>query len=154
MSSDVCSSDLWLTRWRMPPAIRHLVSQRFYRGQLRDGDVVKAYHRPKIMGSHRSLIWIDSAGAEVREMRTGNGSIYNLNHVNICRGLVRVLGERTDPSMNIALIGMYREQLRRYGGWEQWTRRRFRAQTLDALQGAEARILLVAPLRGHPRRMG
>src|SRR5258708_12623579 len=88
----------------MHPATRHLVSERFYRGQLRDGDVVKAYHRPKIMGAHRSLIWIDSAGAEVREMRTGNGSIYNLNHVNTCRGLVRMLTERTDPTMNIPLF--------------------------------------------------
>jgi hypothetical protein len=137
----------------MHPAIRHLVSQRFYRGQLRDGDVVKSYHRPKIMGAHRSLIWIDSAGAEVREMRTGNGSIYNLNHVNICRGLVRMLSERTEPEMNIALIGMYREQLRRYGGWKQWTSRDFRADTVDAFEGAEADIVIVDLVRSNPRGM-
>jgi hypothetical protein len=144
---------VFLVQHRMHPAIRHLVSQRFYRGQLRDGDVVKAYHRPKIMGAHRSLIWIDSAGAEVREMRTGNGSIYNLNHVNICRGLVRMLSERTDPDMNIALIGMYREQLRRYGGWKQWTTRDFRADTVDAFEGAEADIVIVDLVRSNPRGM-
>ncbi|HXA43818.1 MAG TPA: AAA domain-containing protein [Candidatus Solibacter sp.] len=144
---------IFLVQHRMHPAIRHLVSQRFYRGQLRDGDVVKAYHRPKIMGAHRSLIWIDSAGAEVREMRTGNGSIYNLNHVNICRGLVRMLSERTDPGMNIALIGMYREQLRRYGGWKQWTTRDFRADTVDAFEGAEADIVIVDLVRSNPRGM-
>jgi RecA/RadA recombinase len=144
---------VFLVQHRMHPAIRHIVSQRFYRGQLRDGDVVKAYHRPKIMGAHRSLIWIDSAGAEVREMRTGNGSIYNLNHVNICRGLVRMLSERTDPSLNIALIGMYREQLRRYGGWKQWTARDFRADTVDAFEGAEADIVIVDLVRSNPRGM-
>jgi DNA polymerase III delta prime subunit len=144
---------VFLVQHRMHPAIRHLVSQRFYRGQLRDGDVVKSYHRPKIMGAHRSLIWIDSAGAEVREMRTGNGSIYNLNHVNICRGLVRMLSERTDPDMNIALIGMYREQLRRYGGWKQWTTRDFRADTVDAFEGAEADIVIVDLVRSNPRGM-
>jgi hypothetical protein len=144
---------IFLVQHRMHPAIRHLVSQRFYRGQLRDGDVVKSYHRPKIMGAHRSLIWIDSAGAEVREMRTGNGSIYNLNHVAICRGLVRMLSERTDPSLNIALIGMYREQLRRYGGWKQWTSRDFRADTVDAFEGAEADIVIVDLVRSNPRGM-
>jgi DNA polymerase III delta prime subunit len=144
---------VFLVQHRMHPAIRHLVSQRFYRGQLRDGDAVKAYHRPKIMGAHRSLIWIDSAGAEVREMRTGNGSIYNLNHVAICRGLVRMLSERTDPDMNIALIGMYREQLRRYGGWKQWTTRDFRADTVDAFEGAEADIVIVDLVRSNPRGM-
>ena len=144
---------VFLVQHRMHPAIRHLVSQRFYRGQLRDGDVVKSYHRPKIMGAHRSLIWIDSAGAEVREMRTGNGSIYNLNHVNICRSLVRMLSERTDPDMNIALIGMYREQLRRYGGWKQWTTRDFRADTVDAFEGAEADIVIVDLVRSNPRGM-
>ena len=138
---------------RMHPAIRHLVSQRFYRGTLRDGDVVKAYQRPKILGSHRSLIWIDSAGAEVREMRTGNGSIYNLNHVNICRSMVRLVSERTDPSLNIALIGMYREQLRRYGQWKQWTHREFRADTVDAFEGAEADIVIVDLVRSNPRGM-
>ena len=144
---------VFLVQHRMHPAIRHLVSQRFYRGQLRDGDVVKSYQRPKIMGAHRSLIWIDSAGAEVREMRTGNGSIYNLNHVNICRGLVRMLSERTDPELNIALIGMYREQLRRYGGWKQWTTRDFRADTVDAFEGAEADIVIVDLVRSNPRGM-
>jgi len=136
---------------RMAPAIRHLVSQRFYRGTLRDGDVVKTYQRPKVMGQHRSLIWIDSAGAEVREMRTGNGSIYNLNHVNICRSLVRMLSERTDPSLSIALIGMYREQLRRYGRWQEWTTRDFRADTVDAFEGAEADIVIVDLVRSNPR---
>jgi hypothetical protein len=105
------------------------------------------------MGAPRSLIWIDSAGAEVREMRTGNGSIYNLNHVNICRGLVRMVSERTDPSLNIALIGMYREQLRRYGGWKQWTNRDFRADTVDAFEGAEADIVIVDLVRSNPRGM-
>ena len=105
------------------------------------------------MGAHRSLIWIDSAGAEVREMRTGNGSIYNLNHVNICRGLVRMLSERTEPDLNIALIGMYREQLRRYGGWKQWTTRDFRADTVDAFEGAEADIVIVDLVRSNPRGM-
>ncbi|MGB2939170.1 MAG: AAA domain-containing protein [Candidatus Dormiibacterota bacterium] len=144
---------VFLVQHRMHPAIRHLVSQRFYRGQLRDGEVVKKYQRPKIMGAPRSLIWIDSAGAEVREMRTGNGSIYNLNHVNICRGLVRMVSERTDPSLNIALIGMYREQLRRYGGWKQWTNRDFRADTVDAFEGAEADIVIVDLVRSNPRGM-
>jgi RecA/RadA recombinase len=144
---------VFLVQHRMHPAIRHLVSQRFYRGQLRDGEAVKQYHRPKIMGAHRSLIWIDSAGAEVREMRTGNGSIYNLNHVNICRGLVRLISERTEPQLNIALIGMYREQLRRYGGWKQWTARDFRADTVDAFEGAEADVVIVDLVRSNPRGM-
>ena len=144
---------VFLVQHRMHPAIRHLVSQRFYRGQLRDGEVVKKYQRPKVMGAPRSLIWIDSAGAEVREMRTGNGSIYNLNHVNICRGLVRMLSERTEPDLNIALIGMYREQLRRYGGWKQWTTRDFRADTVDAFEGAEADIVIVDLVRSNPRGM-
>jgi hypothetical protein len=106
-----------------------------------------------VLGAHRSLIWIDSAGAEVREMRTGNGSIYNLNHVNICRSLVRLLSERTDPSLNIALIGMYREQLRRYGQWRQWTHRDFRADTVDAFEGAEADVVIVDLVRSNPRGM-
>jgi hypothetical protein len=136
---------------RMAPAIRHIVSQRFYRGTLRDGDAVKVYSRPKLFGQHRNLIWIDSAGAEVREMRTGNGSIYNVNHVNICRALVRYLSERTDPECEIALIGMYREQVRRYGRADQWTHRRFRHDTVDAFEGAEADIVIVDLVRSNPR---
>jgi RecA/RadA recombinase len=138
---------------RMHPAIRHLVSQRFYRGSLRDGDAVKQYQRIKLFGQHRSLVWIDSAGADVREVRTGNGSIYNVNHVNICRAIVRMLGERTDPSMNMALIGMYREQVRRYGNPRQWTSRDFRADTVDAFEGAEADIVIVDLVRSNPRGM-
>ncbi|MFN2463053.1 MAG: AAA domain-containing protein [Candidatus Dormibacteria bacterium] len=138
---------------RMHPAIRHLVSQRFYRGSLRDGDAVKQYQRLKLFGQHRSLVWIDSAGADVREVRTGNGSIYNVNHVNICRAIVRMLGERTDPALNIALIGMYREQVRRYGSPRQWTGRDFRADTVDAFEGAEADIVIVDLVRSNPRGM-
>ena len=138
---------------RMHPAIRHLVSQRFYRGSLRDGDAVKQYQRIKLFGQHRSLVWIDSAGADVREVRTGNGSIYNVNHVNICRAIVRMLGERTDPSLNMALIGMYREQVRRYGNPRQWTNRDFRADTVDAFEGAEADIVIVDLVRSNPRGM-
>ena len=138
---------------RMHPAIRHLVSQRFYRGTLRDGDVVKSYRRLKLFGQHRTLIWIDSAGAEVREVRTGNGSIYNVNHVNICRSLVRLLSERTPAELNIALIGMYREQVRRYGNASQWTHRDFRADTVDAFEGNEADIVIVDLVRSNPRGM-
>gem|GEM_PF-2851243 len=138
---------------RMHPAIRHLVSQRFYRGSLRDGDAVKQYQRLKLFGQHRSLVWIDSAGADVREVRTGNGSIYNVNHVNICRAIVRMLSERTDPELNIALIGMYREQVRRYGNPRQWTSRDFRADTVDAFEGAEADIVIVDLVRSNPRGM-
>ncbi|GAC1332839.1 MAG: hypothetical protein NVSMB17_12460 [Candidatus Dormibacteria bacterium] len=138
---------------RMHPAIRHLVSQRFYRGSLRDGDAVKQYQRIKLFGQHRSLVWIDSAGADVREVRTGNGSIYNVNHVNICRAIVRMLGERTDPALNMALIGMYREQVRRYGNPRQWTGRDFRADTVDAFEGAEADIVIVDLVRSNPRGM-
>jgi hypothetical protein len=138
---------------RMHPAIRHLVSQRFYRGSLRDGDAVKQYQRIKLFGQHRSLVWIDSAGADVREVRTGNGSIYNVNHVNICRAIVRMLSERTDPELNIALIGMYREQVRRYGNPRQWTTRDFRADTVDAFEGAEADIVIVDLVRSNPRGM-
>jgi hypothetical protein len=89
----------------------------------------------------------------VREMRTGNGSIYNVNHVNICRALVRLLSERTDPSLNMALIGMYREQVRRYGRASAWTHRDLRADTVDAFEGAEADIVIVDLVRSNPRGM-
>ncbi|HEY8741170.1 MAG TPA: AAA domain-containing protein [Candidatus Dormibacteraeota bacterium] len=138
---------------RMHPAVRHLVSQRFYGGSLRDGDAVKQYQRIKLFGQHRALVWIDSAGADVREVRTGNGSIYNVNHVNICRAIVRMLSERADPELSIALIGMYREQVRRYGNPRQWTNRDFRADTVDAFEGAEADIVIVDLVRSNPRGM-
>src|SRR5258708_1740391 len=62
-----------------------------------------------------------------------------------------MLTDRNATSLKIAVIGMYREQLRRYGGWKQWTRREFRADNVDAFEGAEADIVIVDLVRSNPR---
>jgi hypothetical protein len=138
-----------LEQHRMHPGIRHIVSQRFYKGKLRDGRDVQEYRKFRFLGNRRALLWIDSSALQNKERRTSGGSIYNHSHINICRQIVKRVNAIQPQNLSLALIGMYKEQVDQYRDWQSWTKHPFRVDTVDAFEGSESDIVIVDLVRSN-----
>ena len=158
------------TQYRMIKPIGDLVSEVFYKGELKTAkrDMPACFLAPPEVLSH-AVTWIDTAGLGKSAQHSDDAgtSIYNVSEINtvltvlksveadseFCDLLASILKE---GEAGIGVICMYGEQKRRLRRkfheqeWSEEFKNLVKIDTVDSYQGKENRIVILSLTRNHP----
>ena len=145
---------LLVEQHRMHPQISAYISRASYDNQLADAAEVQEYgfvsRRPFPVALH----FADTAGIRGGgERRGAGGALRNDAEVRVVSQVVRLLNERVDPAMSLAVIAMYGDQVDRLR--QALGRRRFqrpvRIDTVDSFEGREEDLVVISLVRSNER---
>ncbi len=145
---------LLVEQHRMHPEISQYISSASYDNQLENAPEVLEYpyvtRRPFPVALHM----VDTAGLRGgRERRGAGGALRNEAEVRVCAQVVRLLDERVDPGLSLAVIAMYADQVDRLR--QSLSRRHFRRSvkidTVDSFEGREEDMVVISLVRSNER---
>jgi len=145
---------LLVEQHRMHPQISAYISSASYAHQLSDAAEVQAYafvsRRPFPVALH----FADTAGIRGGgERRGAGGALRNDTEVRVVSQVVRLLNDRVDPALSLAVIAMYGDQVDRLR--QALGRRRFRRSvridTVDSFEGREEDLVVISLVRSNER---
>ncbi|HUY61616.1 MAG TPA: AAA domain-containing protein [Candidatus Dormibacteraeota bacterium] len=145
---------LLVEQHRMHPQISQYVSAASYDNHLQNAPEVLEYdfvtRRPFPVALH----FVDTTGLRGGgERRGAGGALRNDAEVRVCAQVVRLLNERCDPSLSLAEIAMYADQvdrLRQALGRRHF-RRSVRIDTVDSFEGREEDLVVISLVRSNER---
>ncbi|MGH7640935.1 MAG: AAA domain-containing protein, partial [Candidatus Dormibacteria bacterium] len=145
---------LLVEQHRMHPEISSYISSASYEGQLENAPEVLAYEYVTRRPFPVALHMVDTNGLRGgRERRGAGGALRNDAEVKVCAQVVRILDERTDPGLSLAVIAMYADQVDRLR--QSLSRRRFRRSvridTVDSFEGREEDMVVISLVRSNER---
>jgi hypothetical protein len=145
---------LLVEQHRMHPEIAQYISSASYDNLLENAPEVLEYpyltRRPFPVALHM----VDTAGLRGgRERRGAGGALRNDAEVRVCAQVVRLLDERVDPQLSLAVIAMYADQVDRLR--QSLSRRHFRRpvkiDTVDSFEGREEDMVVISLVRSNER---
>jgi superfamily I DNA and/or RNA helicase len=145
---------LLVEQHRMHPEIAAYISSASYDNQLQNAPEVLEYHYVSRRPLPVALHMVDTAGLRGgRERRGAGGALRNDAEVRVCAQVVRILDERVDPNLSLAVIAMYADQVDRLR--QALSRRHFRRQvridTVDSFEGREEDMVVISLVRSNER---
>jgi predicted RNA-binding Zn-ribbon protein involved in translation (DUF1610 family) len=145
---------LLVEQHRMHPEISSYISSASYEDQLENAPEVLEYEYVTRRPFPVALHMVDTAGLRGgRERRGAGGALRNDAEVRVCAQVVRILDERADPELSLAVIAMYADQVDRLR--QALSRRRFRRQvridTVDSFEGREEDMVVISLVRSNER---
>ncbi len=145
---------LLVEQHRMHPEIAGYVSAASYDNQLENAPEVLEYQYVTRRPLPVALHMVDTAGLRGgRERRGAGGALRNDAEVRVCAQVVRILDERVDPQLSLAVIAMYADQVDRLR--QSLSRRHFRRQvridTVDSFEGREEDMVVISLVRSNER---
>ncbi len=145
---------LLVEQHRMHPEISQYISAASYDNQLENAPEVLQYQYVTRRPFPVALHMVDTAGMRgVRERRGAGGALRNDAEVKVCAQVVRLLDERVDPALSLAVIAMYADQvdhLRRSLSRRHF-RRPVRIDTVDSFEGREEDMVVISLVRSNER---
>ncbi|HVB14364.1 MAG TPA: AAA domain-containing protein [Candidatus Dormibacteraeota bacterium] len=145
---------LLVEQHRMHPEISAYISSASYDNQLENAPEVLEYQYVTRRPFPVALHMVDTAGLRGgRERRGAGGALRNDAEVRVCAQVVRILDERADPGLSLAVIAMYADQVDRLR--QALSRRHFRRQvridTVDSFEGREEDMVVISLVRSNER---
>jgi hypothetical protein len=145
---------LLVEQHRMHPEISGYISSASYDNQLQNAPEVLEYEYVTRRPFPVALHMVDTAGLRGgRERRGAGGALRNDAEVRVCAQVVRILDERADPGLSLAVIAMYADQVDRLR--QALSRRHFRRQvridTVDSFEGREEDLVVISLVRSNER---
>lgn len=145
---------LLVEQHRMHPEISGYISSASYDNQLENAPEVLEYEYVTRRPFPVALHMLDTAGLRGgRERRGAGGALRNDAEVRVCAQVVRILDERADPGLSLAVIAMYADQVDRLR--QALSRRHFRRQvridTVDSFEGREEDLVVISLVRSNER---
>jgi predicted RNA-binding Zn-ribbon protein involved in translation (DUF1610 family) len=145
---------LLVEQHRMHPEISGYISSASYDNQLENAPEVLEYEYVTRRPFPVALHMVDTAGLRGgRERRGAGGALRNDAEVRVCAQVVRILDERADPELSLAVIAMYADQVDRLR--QALSRRHFRRQvridTVDSFEGREEDLVVISLVRSNER---
>ena len=145
---------LLVEQHRMHPEISSYISSASYEDQLQNAPEVLEYEYVTRRPFPVALHMVDTAGLRGgRERRGAGGALRNDAEVRVCAQVVRILDERADPDLSLAVIAMYADQVDRLR--QALSRRHFRRQvridTVDSFEGREEDMVVISLVRSNER---
>jgi predicted RNA-binding Zn-ribbon protein involved in translation (DUF1610 family) len=145
---------LLVEQHRMHPEISSYISSASYDNQLENAPEVLEYEYVTRRPFPVALHMVDTAGLRGgRERRGAGGALRNDAEVRVCAQVVRILDERADPELSLAVIAMYADQVDRLR--QALSRRHFRRQvridTVDSFEGREEDMVVISLVRSNER---
>ena len=145
---------LLVEQHRMHPEISGYISSASYDNQLLNAPEVLEYEYVTRRPFPVALHMVDTAGLRGgRERRGAGGALRNDAEVRVCAQVVRILDERADPELSLAVIAMYADQVDRLR--QALSRRHFRRQvridTVDSFEGREEDLVVISLVRSNER---
>ncbi len=145
---------LLVEQHRMHPEISSYISSASYDNQLENAPEVLEYEYVTRRPFPVALHLVDTAGLRGgRERRGAGGALRNDAEVRVCAQVVRILDERADPGLSLAVIAMYADQVDRLR--QALSRRHFRRQvridTVDSFEGREEDMVVISLVRSNER---
>ncbi|MGH7667375.1 MAG: AAA domain-containing protein [Candidatus Dormibacteria bacterium] len=145
---------LLVEQHRMHPEISSYISSASYDQQLENAPEVLEYQYVTRRPFPVALHLVDTAGLRGgRERRGAGGALRNDAEVRVCAQVVRILDERADPDLSLAVIAMYADQVDRLR--QALSRRHFRRQvridTVDSFEGREEDMVVISLVRSNER---
>jgi hypothetical protein len=145
---------LLVEQHRMHPEISSYISTASYENQLQNAPEVLEYEYVTRRPFPVALHMVDTAGLRGgRERRGAGGALRNDAEVRVCAQVMRILDERVDPGLSLAVIAMYADQVDRLR--QALSRRRFRRQvridTVDSFEGREEDMVVISLVRSNER---
>jgi len=145
---------LLVEQHRMHPEISAYISSASYDNQLENAPEVLEYQYITRRPFPVALHMVDTAGLRGgRERRGAGGALRNDAEVRVCAQVVRILDERADPGLSLAVIAMYADQVDRLR--QALSRRHFRRQvridTVDSFEGREEDMVVISLVRSNER---
>lgn len=149
---------------RMLPAIGNLISECFYRGELRSVERAQAVHLAGVMP--RPVTWYSTARKANRGSKQQGKSFYNDMEVEIVTGLLARIdawmqrGRYKDKRVTVAVLTGYDPQRARLQTAVQTQGRHWKSfseifvNVVDAFQGREADILVFSVTRSEVKGLG
>ncbi len=145
---------LLVEQHRMHPEIAQYISATSYDNQLENAPEVVEYsyitRRPFPVALHM----VDTTGLRGgRERRGAGGALRNDAEVKVCAQVVRLLDERVDPRLSLAVIAMYADQVDhlRHSLSRRHFRRPVRIDTVDSFEGREEDMVVISLVRSNER---
>jgi len=145
---------LLVEQHRMHPEISQYISSASYENHLENAPEVLDYgyvtRRPFPVALHM----VDTAGLRGgRERRGAGGALRNDAEVKVCAQVVRLLDERVDPALSLAVIAMYADQVDhiRRSLSRRHFRRQVRIDTVDSFEGREEDMVVISLVRSNER---
>ncbi|HEY6537947.1 MAG TPA: AAA domain-containing protein, partial [Candidatus Dormibacteraeota bacterium] len=145
---------LLVEQHRMHPEISAYISAASYDDQLENAPEVLDYQYVTRRPFPVALHMVDTAGLRGgRERRGAGGALRNDAEVRVCAQVVRILDERADPGLSLAVIAMYADQVDRLR--QALSRRHFRRSiridTVDSFEGREEDMVVISLVRSNER---
>ena len=145
---------LLVEQHRMHPEIAGYISSASYDDRLQNAPEVLEYQYVTRRPFPVALHMVDTAGLRGgRERRGAGGALRNDAEVRVCAQVVRILDERVDPELSLAVIAMYADQVDRLR--QALSRRHFRRQvridTVDSFEGREEDMVVISLVRSNER---
>lgn len=152
------------TQHRMLPAIGNLISECFYRGELRSIERAPATHLAGVM--QRPVTWYSTSRKSNRGSKQQGTSYYNDTEVEIVIGLLSRIdswmqhGRYKDRRVSVAVLTGYDPQRLRLQTAVQTQGQQWKSfsdvfvNVVDAFQGREADILVFSVTRSEVRGLG
>ncbi len=158
------------TQYRMIQPIGDLVSEVFYKGELKTAkrDMPSCFLKPPEVLTN-SVTWIDTAGMGKNGHHSDDAgtSIYNVAEINTVLDVLKSIEEDSEfcgllastlkeGEAGIGVICMYGEQKRRLRRkfhefeWTEEFKKLVKIDTVDSYQGKENRIVILSLTRNHP----
>ncbi len=145
---------LLVEQHRMHPEISQYISAASYDNQLENAPEVLQYQYVTRRPFPVALHMVDTTGMRGgRERRGAGGALRNDAEVKVCAQVVRLLDERVDPKLSLAVIAMYADQvdhLRRALSRRHF-RRPVRIDTVDSFEGREEDLVVISLVRSNER---
>jgi hypothetical protein len=145
---------LLVEQHRMHPQISQYISAASYDNHLENAPEVLDYEYITRRPFPVALHMVDTAGLRGgRERRGAGGALRNDAEVRVCAQVVRILDERVDPTLSLAVIAMYADQVDHIR--QSLSRRHFRRpvkiDTVDSFEGREEDIVVISLVRSNER---
>jgi hypothetical protein len=145
---------LLVEQHRMHPQISQYISAASYDNHLENAPEVLEYEYITRRPFPVALHMVDTAGLRGgRERRGAGGALRNDAEVRVCAQVVRILDERVDPTLSLAVIAMYADQVDHIR--QSLSRRHFRRpvkiDTVDSFEGREEDIVVISLVRSNER---
>ncbi len=145
---------LLVEQHRMHPEISRYISAASYSNQLQNAPEVLKYEYVTRRPFPVALHMVDTAGLRGgRERRGAGGALRNDAEVKVCAQVVRLLDERVDPALSLAVIAMYADQVDhlRHSLSRRHFRRQVRIDTVDSFEGREEDMVVISLVRSNER---
>ncbi len=145
---------LLVEQHRMHPEISQYISAASYDNLLENAPEVLDYQYVTRRPFPVALHMVDTTGMRGgRERRGAGGALRNDAEVKVCAQVVRLLDERVDPSLSLAVIAMYADQVDhlRHSLSRRHFRRPVRIDTVDSFEGREEDMVVISLVRSNER---